>query len=76
MLGNNLLLLSKVVDVLLTFEMKSVSPCVYILKTIVGLMWMGEGEEGSRWRGYSLNYQLEILFFSFLSEKLSISTTN
>lgn len=48
MLGNNLLLLSKVVDMLLTFEMKSVSPCVYILKTIVGLMWIGEGEEGSR----------------------------
>lgn len=37
MLGNDLLVLFR----LLTFEMKSVSPCVYIFKTIVGLMWMG-----------------------------------
>lgn len=48
MFGNDLLVLSRVVDMLLTFEMKSVSPCVYILKTIVGLMWMEEGEEGGR----------------------------
>lgn len=66
MLENYLLEFFRVVDMLLAFDMKSVSPCVYILKAIVGLIWMGRG---GRWHGCSLNYQFEILF-SFLKNSL------
>lgn len=44
MLGNDLVVMLRVVDVVLDFNMKPVLPCVYNPKARVGFLWMREGK--------------------------------